>query len=46
MNVFYNLRIDADKDIKIAKVKVFLENDPSKAAKLIQLYSIASEAKP
>jgi hypothetical protein len=46
MNVLYNLRIDADKDIKIAKVKVFLESDPSKAAKLVQLYSIASEAKP
>ncbi len=46
MNVLYNLRIDADKDIKIAKVKVFLESDPSKAAKLVQLYSIASKAKP
>jgi hypothetical protein len=46
MNVLYNLRIDADKDIKIANVKVFLESDPSKAAKLVQLYSIASEAKP
>lgn len=46
MNVLYNLRIDADKDIKIAKVKVFLESDPSKAAKLVQLYSIDSKAKP
>ena len=46
MNVLYNLRIDADKNIKIAKVKVFLESDPSKAAKLVQLYSIASKAKP
>jgi hypothetical protein len=46
MNVFYNLKIDADKDIKITKVKVFLESDPRKAAKLVQLYSIASKAKP
>jgi hypothetical protein len=46
MNVLYSLRIDAGKDIKIAKVKVFLESDPSKAARLVQLYSIASKAKP
>src|SRR5512145_1122274 len=41
MNVLYKLKINTDKDIKIAKVQVFLESDPSKAAKLIQLYSIA-----
>ena len=46
MNVLYNLKIDADKDIKITKVKVFLESDPRKAAKLVQLYSIDSKAKP
>ena len=46
MNVLYNLKIDADKDIKIKKVKVFLESDPHKAAKLVQLYSIGSKAKP
>jgi len=46
MNVLYNLKIDAYKDIKITKVKVFLESDPRKAAKLVQLYSIDSKAKP
>ena len=46
MNVLYHLKIDADKDIKITKVKVFLESDPRKAAKLVQLYSIDSKAKP
>jgi hypothetical protein len=46
MNVLYNLKIGADKDIKITKVKVFLESDPRKAAKLVQLYSIDSKAKP
>ena len=46
MNVLYNLKIGADRDIKITKVKVFLESDPRKAAKLAQLYSIDSKAKP
>ncbi len=46
MNVLYGLKIDADKDIKITKVKVFLESDPRKAAKLVQLYSIDSKARP
>ncbi len=40
MNVLYNLKIDANKDIKITKVRVFLESDPRKTAKLSQLYSI------
>ena len=40
MNVLYNLRIDQDKDIKITKVRVFLESDPRKSAKLAQLYRI------
>src|SRR5512139_2756773 len=46
MNVLYGLKIDAGKDMKIAKVRVFLESDPRKAAKLVQLYSIDSKAKP
>ena len=46
MNVLYNLKTGADKDIKITKVKVFLESDPRKAAMLVQLYSIDSKAKP
>ena len=40
MNVLYNLKIDANQDIKITKVGVFLESDARKAAKLTQLYSI------
>jgi hypothetical protein len=40
MNVLYNLKID-NKDIKITRVRVFLEGDPKKAAKLAQLYAIA-----
>ncbi len=43
MNVLYNLKIDDNKDIKITKVRVFLESDPSKTAKLFQLYSIGSK---
>ena len=46
MNVLYNLKIDANKDIKIAKVRVFLESDPRKVAKLSQLYSIGSQDAP
>ena len=42
MNVLYNLKIDQHKGMKIARVRVFLESDPSKAAKLIQLYAIDS----
>jgi hypothetical protein len=38
LNVFYNIKIDKDKDIKIAKVKVFIEPNPPKIAKLAQLY--------
>jgi hypothetical protein len=40
MNVLYNLKIDQNKDIKITKVRVFLESDPRKVAKLSQLYRI------
>jgi hypothetical protein len=42
MNVLYNLKIDPNGDIKIIKVRVFLESDPRKIAKLSQLYGIAS----
>ena len=40
MNVFYRLRIDLAGDIKIVMVKVFLETDPAKVARLTQLYRI------
>ena len=39
MNVLYYLKID-NKDIKITRVRVFLEGDPKKAEKLAQLYAI------
>jgi hypothetical protein len=38
----YNLKVDRNKEMKIARVKVFLESDPQKAAKLVQLYAIGS----
>ena len=41
MNVLYNLKIDDNEDITIDRVKVFLENDPDKAAKLVRYYAIA-----
>jgi hypothetical protein len=41
MNVLYNLKIE-NKDIKIRRVRVFLESDPNKVAKLARLYGIAS----
>jgi hypothetical protein len=40
MNVLYILKIDKNKDIKISNVKVFLESDPQKAAKLFQVYGM------
>ena len=40
MNVSYRLRIDLAGDIKIVMVKVFLETDPAKVARLTQLYRI------
>ncbi|MGZ3998886.1 MAG: hypothetical protein ACXVKM_14530 [Flavisolibacter sp.] len=39
MNVLYNIKIDQKKDMKITKVRVFLESNPSKVAKLFQLYA-------
>jgi hypothetical protein len=38
LNVFYGLKIENDKDIKIAKVKVFIEPNPPKIVQLAQLY--------
>jgi hypothetical protein len=46
MNVLYNLKIDDDKSLKITKVRVFLESDPRKVAKLSQLYSIKPKDAP
>ena len=40
MNVLYNLKIE-NKDIKITRVRVYLEGDPDKVRKLAQLYAIA-----
>lgn len=40
MNVLYTLRIDNKQDIKIAHVRVFLESDPAKASRLIEVYAI------
>jgi hypothetical protein len=40
MNALYTLKIRPDKEIKIAKVKIFLEGNPQKVAKLSQLYRI------
>jgi hypothetical protein len=42
MNVLYNLETDPNKDIKITRVRVFLETDPRKIEKLIQIYAIGS----
>jgi hypothetical protein len=40
MNALYNLKIDKNNDIKITRVKIFLESNPQKIAKLSQLYRI------
>jgi hypothetical protein len=42
MNVHYDLEIGRNNDIRIARVRVFLETDPGKIEKLIQLYTIDS----
>ncbi len=41
LNVFYNIKIDANNDIKITQVRVFVESDPDKLTKLNQLYQIS-----
>jgi hypothetical protein len=43
MNVLYNLKISRNKDIKITRVRVFLESDPRKVSRLSQLYGINSQ---
>jgi len=45
MNVLYSLKIDPDGDIKIKKVRVFLETAPGKITKLTQLYAIGPKAR-
>lgn len=40
MNALYNLKIGDDRDIKITKVRVFLETNPEKVTRLTQLYRI------
>jgi hypothetical protein len=40
MNVLYSLKEDKNKDIKITHVKVFLESNPQKGAKLMQTYGM------
>jgi hypothetical protein len=40
MNVLYSLKIEGKKDIKISNIKVFLESNPQKAAKLMQVYGM------
>lgn len=40
MNVLYSLKVDKNKDIKITSVKVFLESNPQKAARLMQVYGM------
>ena len=42
MNVLYNLEIGQNRDIKIKRVRVFLETDPRKIERLIQIYAIGS----
>ena len=46
MNVLYSLKIDDKKDMKIARVQVFLESNPQKAAKLFQTYAMGSKGAP
>jgi hypothetical protein len=40
MNVLYSLKIDKNGDIKITNIKVFLESNPQKAARLMQVYGM------
>jgi hypothetical protein len=40
MHVLYNLKLDENSEFKIARVRVFLETDPLKASRLIQVYRI------
>ena len=40
MNVLYSLKIDEKKDIRIKHVRVFLESNPKKGAKLMEIYGM------
>jgi hypothetical protein len=40
MNVLYLLKEEPNKDIKITRIRVFLESDPLKGAKLMQTYGM------
>jgi hypothetical protein len=40
MNALYKLRIDNDENIRITEVRIFLESNPEKVARLAQLYRI------
>ena len=46
MNVLYSLKIDDKQDMKIARVRVFLESNPQKASKLFQIYAMGSQGAP
>lgn len=40
MNTLYNLKTDANGELKIIKARVFLETNPQKAAKLCEIYGM------
>ena len=40
MSALYKLRIDDKQNIRIAEVRIFLESNPEKVARLAQLYRI------
>jgi hypothetical protein len=40
MNAIYNIKIDNNNDIKITKVRVFVERDPRKIAKVTKLFRV------
>jgi hypothetical protein len=40
MNTLYNLKVDANGELKIIKARVFLETHPQKVAKLCQIYGM------
>jgi hypothetical protein len=43
MNVLYSLKIDQNGDLKITKVRVFLESNPDKVAKLAIIYGMGGK---
>jgi hypothetical protein len=40
MNVLYSLKIDEKKDIRIKHIRVFLESNPKKGARLMEIYGM------